>query len=268
MGTAGVSEITTQLGLYAWQDGSDYYNHTQLAANWDTIDSKLLKKSWSNSGDTAQQIRLGTATGTSIILGSVTSDSYERIEINSGGTVKWGSGGTSTDTNLYRAGSSILATDSVFRVASGTIQFLSGTASLIGSADKVSTNNILSITRASSSGTSILIGTGTYSSFKIKAGGNLSWGDGTSESHDTSLYRSGAGTLVVESSGGTVLSVSSNSLGFFGSVTAQSSGWSSGPSSVNSGVKTYNAGSVSLSEIANALGNVIIALRQYGILGA
>jgi hypothetical protein len=269
MGNAGEAEETPQLGLYAWEDGSDFYNHTQLAYNWNTIDSQLLKKQWSDSGDTARQIQFGTAAGSAIVLGSATGDSYQRFELNAAGTVKWGSGGTITDTNLYRSGTSVLTTDSILKVASGTIQFSSGTISFVGASDKISTNNVLSITRPSSgSGTSILIGTSTYAKFKVSSDGKLSWSAGASDSYDAELSRSGSGTLVVQSNGNTSLSLSDTSLGFFGSASAQSTGWGAGPSGVNSGTKTYNAGSASLNEIAHTLGNVVIALRNYGILGA
>lgn len=264
MGTAGVAERTSQLGLYAWEDGSDLYNHTQLSYNWDTIDSDLLKKTWTVSGDEAEQVRfLGTVNASDSVLTVRygTADTEDRLNILAGGTVNWGSGTTTPDTNLYRADSSILSTDSVLRVASGTVQFLDGTVTFTASTsptNQLDTNGLFSINRdAGGTALTVTSSAGTIPTFVVTSEGYLGWGTGTL-AQDAAIYRSGSGELTIDAD---VSITGSVSLG-----APSSTGWS--VSNVTGGVKTYNADSVTINEIADVLGNLINDLKTNGILGA
>jgi len=264
MGTAGVAERTSQLGLYSWEDGSDLYNHTQLYTNWDIIDSDLLKKTWGTAGDEAEQVRfLGTVNLSDSVLTIRygTADIEDRLNINAGGTVNWGSGGVSPDTNLYRAGTSILSTDSILRVASGTVQFLDGTINLTATTSptkQIDTDGLFSINR-NAGGTALTVksSAGTIPTFVITSEGYLGWGTG-SLAQDASIYRSGSAELTIDANVSITGSVSLGS--------PSSTGWS--VSNVTGGVKTYNANSVTINEIADVLGNLINDLKTNGILGA
>jgi hypothetical protein len=264
MGTAGVAERTTQLGLYAWQDGSDLYNHTQLTYNWDTIDADLLKKTWGTAGDEAEEVRfLGTVSSSTAVI-SVrygTADTQDRFNVTAGGSVNWGSGSASPDTNLYRTGASILATDSTFRVASGSVQLIgSNVAFTAGTSptNKVDTNALFGINRnAGGTALNVISSAGTVPTLTVTSEGNLKWGSGASAS-DASIYRSGVGTLTIDADLEITGSISLGS--------AASTGWN--VTNVAAGVKTYNAGSVTINELSDVLGNLINDLKDYGILGA
>lgn len=285
MGTAG-AERTPQLNLYYWEDSADFYNHIELYNNWLLIDSALLKKKYGGTanfpkGDYAEDIRFaGTvglgSTAISVRAGTVSSgtltaaDSYDRFNILTGGTVNWGSGGTVTDVSLYRSGTSVLK-------LSGTLDsnaiILSG-----GKIDQTGAGSASAMFLESS-----VSGDG-QNRFSVTTGGSVNWGNGGSIP-DVNLYRSGVGTLATDSvfaaneitstsgSAGTV-TFSSNvkftgtKFGFFGSATTQATGWGSGPTNVSAGTKTYDANAVSVGQLADTLGNLIIALRNYGILGA
>lgn len=264
MGTAGVAERTTQLGLYAWEDGSDLYNHTQLSYNWETIDSDLLKKTWGTAGDEAEQVKfLGTVNLSDSVLTIRygTADTQDRFNILAGGTVNWGSGSATPDTNLYRADSSILSTDSTLRIASGSVQFLEGTVTFTAGTsptNQIDTNGLFSINR-SAGGTALTVtsSAGTIPTFVVTSEGYLGWGTGTS-AQDASIYRSGAGQLTIDAD---VAITGSVSLG-----SPSSTGWN--VSNVTAGVKTYNAESVTINELSDVLGNLINDLKTNGILGA
>jgi hypothetical protein len=49
-----------------------------------------------------------------LLLGGVASEAQHRIELSSGGLMRWGGGATTVDTNLYRSAVSTLRTDHVF----------------------------------------------------------------------------------------------------------------------------------------------------------
>lgn len=186
MGVSGVSEQTTQLGLFKWEDGPDRYNHIELYQNWDKIDSVLLRKGWSIAGDEATQLRFG-ASGTSTLAATAlivktytgTVDSQDHFNLTVAGSANWGSGGSATpDTNLYRAGSASLKTDSGFTAASLT------------------TTGAVTVTR---SGTASSVVSGQVSGdtnprINSDAAGVLTWGPGNA-AVDTNLYRSAADTL-------------------------------------------------------------------------
>jgi hypothetical protein len=235
------------------------------------------------AGKISQKSSVGTA---SVVFESqVSTDTFNRFNILSGGTVNWGSGTSAPDTNLYRSDVNILATDDTFLITGGTVRLGSGTVGFVGNSDLISSNNTLAITR-SSAGTALNLinsSAGTYPSLNVNSNGSVNWGPGNSSSYDIAMYRSGAGTLTITDtmtvlngngsvtgnlSVGGNLSLVGSSIGFFGSAASQSTGWSTGPTNVSSGTKTYNATNVSVNEIAHTLGNLIIALRNYGILGA
>jgi hypothetical protein len=345
MGVPGVSERTTQLSLYTWQDNEDFYKHSELASNWEVVDKSLIKKKWELVGDYSEQIRFaGTAgLGTAVIsvrAGSATTgtinvtNANDRFNILTGGTVNWGDGTNATDISIYRAGTSTLGvsgtvsaptvllsnSSGVFAqqaglnasttflsgqisgdtynrfavTAGGTVKFGAGNAATdsnifrSGSA-LISTDSTFQVIRSSGTAINFINSTvGAFPRLTVDSSGTLSWGSGTANSYDVTLARSGAGTIAITSTttslvgNGTVsgsfgvggaLNVNGNFLhtgsliGFFGSASTQSTGWGSGPSNVSS-TKTYNANSFSMNELANTLGNVILALRSHGILGA
>ena len=263
MGTAGVAERTDNLGLYSWEDGADLYNHIQLNYNWVTIDSDVLKKSWSGTSDYASKIYLaGTETASGTVLSArVLGDTENRWTLLAGGTQNWGSGGTVTDTNLYRSGSATLATDSILKINSGTVQFLDGTVSLVATdtpTTKLSTDAWVGISRPAL-GTAFSVTNSTAGvdpTLIITAEGLIGWGSGTA-AYDASLYRSGAGTLTLDGD------LFVNGKISFGSASA--SGWNI--SNVTE-TKTYNAEQVSINELSDTLGTLINDLKTIGILGA
>lgn len=63
---------------------------------------------------------IGGGTNSSIFGGCVSADGYRRFKITADGTIYWGSGAATQDTNLYRAATDILKTDDSFLVA-GTL---------------------------------------------------------------------------------------------------------------------------------------------------
>ena len=281
-------ERTEQLKLYYWEDLADFYNHIELYTNWKVVDAALLKKRYGGTsdftyGDYAEDIRFaGTAgLGSSVIsvrAGSVTagtpgtltaSDSYDRFNILAGGTVNWGSGGTTTDVSLYRSGTSTLKLSGTFDAST-----------VILSSGKLDQNNAGSAS-AMFLETSV---TGDSSNrFTVTTAGSVNWGSGVSTT-DVNLYRAGAGTLATNSvlgvnsinsvpAGGTTeflgdVKFNGTKFGMFGSASVQSTGWGAGPTNVSVGTKTYDANAVSIGQLADTVGNLIIALRNYGILGA
>jgi hypothetical protein len=263
MGTAGVAERTNNLGLYSWEDGADLYNHIQLNYNWVTIDSDVLKKTWAGTNDYAYKIFLSGTEGTSgtVLSTRISADTEGRFNVLGGGTVTWSSGGTSTDTNLYRGGTSTLSTDSTLRITSGSVEFLNGTVSLTATdtpTTKLSTDAWIGITKPSL-GTAFTItnsSAGVEPTLAITAEGLIGWGSGTS-SQDASIYRSGAGTLTFDAD------LVVNGKISFGS--ASVTGWN--VSNVTT-TRTYNSEQVSINEVADTLGTLVNDLKTIGILGA
>jgi len=259
----GLAERTQRLGLYAWADGPDLYNHVQLDYNWNIIDRDLIKKSWAGTADNVISIRFETSTnlgGTAIAIRAA-GDVDQRVTLSAGGTVSWGNGTTVQDTNLYRDGTAILATDSIFKVKSGNVQFLDNTVSLSAvntDTNRINTNGLFNISRAAG-GTAFTVtsSAGPDPTFIIKADGYLGWGTGTS-GDDVSLFRSAPNTLTVD---GDLVVTGSLSIS-----TPSSTGWS--VTSKTPGIKTYDANNTTLHELADVLGNLIDDLKDYGILGA
>jgi hypothetical protein len=288
MGTAG-PERTQQLKLLYWEDLSDFYNHIELYTNWLTVDAALVKKKYGGTanfayGDYAEDIRfagtaglgtpvisvrVGTATTSGGTITISTADVNDRFNILTGGTVNWGNGTTVTDVSLYRSGTATLK-------LSGTLD----ANTVILSSGKVDQNEAAS---ASSMFLETSVLGDSTNRFTVTTSGSANWGSGTS-AVDVNLYRSGVGTLSTNSvfaantfssnpAGGTItfssdVMFTGSKFGAFGSASTQSTGWGVGPTNVSAGTKTYDANAVSVGELADTLGNLIIALRNYGILGA
>ena len=57
----------------------------------------------------------------SAIAAKVSGDANDRISVDAGGTINWGTGSAAADTNLYRSDVSVLKTDDVFQAALGVV---------------------------------------------------------------------------------------------------------------------------------------------------
>lgn len=109
------------------------------------------------------------ASGTTAVSTSVVGDTVSRLIVAASGAMTWGPGGaTAIDTNLYRFGVGILATDKRFVIGPGL----------------TSAGIALSL-RASGD---------TNDRFQSTASGVLTWGPGNAAG-DTNLYRAGVGQL-------------------------------------------------------------------------
>ena len=71
---------STRLGLTIWNLGSDPYNHLELAANWQTLDNVVLKR----TGDTATgTVRVAVAdTSTEAFGVKLSADANARIKLH------------------------------------------------------------------------------------------------------------------------------------------------------------------------------------------
>jgi hypothetical protein len=270
MGLPG-AERTDQLSLYYWEDLSDYYNHIELYNNWQTIDAALIKKKFGGtaftvSGDYAEDIRFAGTVGVdepviSTRVGIVSSgtlapnDSYDRFNLSTGGELKWGAGSVDTDVSLSRTDVSTL--------------------SLAGTLDSSTLTSVTATDETQMFLASEVDGDTSYR-YTLTVGGSANWGSGTA-STDVNLYRKEAGVLATDGTfaADTIISANSGTVSFNdpvqinGDITfnPQETGWGQGPLNVGS-TKQYDADSVSIDELADVLGNVINALRNYGLLGA
>lgn len=68
------------------------------------------------SGSSAAFAARNAAAGTDLLSGRVTGDTQDRFLVDTDGTLNWGSGTATPDTNLYRLGASSLATDDALTV--------------------------------------------------------------------------------------------------------------------------------------------------------
>lgn len=264
MGTATVAERTPRLGLYAWEDGADLYNHIQLNYNWVLLDGSAVTKNWAGTADDITDMRFvgsGNLTDWVIAVRDSYTDTENRFEVLSGGTVKWGSGTSAVDTNLYRASAGVLATDSQFKITSGSVHFLNGTVTLTAGTvptNQLNTNGLFAINRpANGTALTVTSSAGTIPTFLVTSEGYLGWGTGTL-AQDVAIFRSGAGTLSIDAD---LYVTGKISLG-----SAASNGWS--VTNVSAGVKTYDANNTSIHELADVVGNLIDDLKNYGLLGA
>lgn len=83
----------------------------------------------------------------SALAAKVSGDANDRVSIDAGGTINWGTGSAVADTNLYRSGVNILKTDDIFQAAMGVITATSAGAPVSALADGAlgvdTTNNAL-----------------------------------------------------------------------------------------------------------------------------
>lgn len=135
-----------------------------------------------------------SAASNAILTGSVVADAQDRLRIEAGGVIRFGSGSAVQDTNLYRGGTDVLKTDDAFysvgNLESDTNLVLKGGSSYLSLRAAASSGQQLSAFRVS---------TDTVDRFKWNAAGKLEWGDGTL-AVDTNLYRSGADALKTDDS--------------------------------------------------------------------
>lgn len=117
------------------------------------------------SGSAVLFQRVGTVNPT--IRSTATGDSQDRFQITSGGTLAWGSGAAAQDVQMYR-----------------------------GAPDVLTVGDLIEAPRANTTDLSFRsrIDTDSQSRWRVTAGGELSWGDG-SFAPDTNLYRSASNTL-------------------------------------------------------------------------
>lgn len=135
------------------------------------------------SGSTASFTAKRAASNSVILSGRVTTDTVNRVQVEAGGVISWGSGSASVDTNLYRSAANVLKTDDELVIvgdvtaAKGRFGGTSGDAVFIGNDGK-------------------LVDVGVTDAIGIQgqsnaANGVLVFGSGG----DTNLYRSAANTL-------------------------------------------------------------------------
>ncbi|WP_338932892.1 hypothetical protein WEB32_31620 [Streptomyces netropsis] len=67
-----------------------------------------------SSGSSASLAVVNAAAGTDLISGRVSGDSQDRLLVDTDGTLNWGSGSATPDTNLYRSAANTLKTDDAF----------------------------------------------------------------------------------------------------------------------------------------------------------
>lgn len=103
----------------------------------------------------------------------LTTETNNRWKVKTNGEMWWGPGSSSQDTNLYRGGENLLATDDTFRIRGETQS-----------------------ERPSATDNAIVVGVNgdSIKRFLVRTDGLLAWGNGTN-SRDTNLYRSAANTL-------------------------------------------------------------------------
>ncbi len=141
------------------------------------------------------------------------------------------------------------------------MQFLNGTVTFTAQSsptNKIDTNALFGINRnAGGTALNVISSAGTAPTLSITSEGDMNWSSGTSVS-DASIYRSGSAELTIDAN---VIITGSVSLG-----SPSSTGWN--VSNVTPGVKTYDAESVSVYQLADIVGNLINDLKDNGILGA
>jgi hypothetical protein len=105
----------------------------------------------------------------------VTGDTNSRFVVDADGDLSWGPGNATMDTNLYRAGANVLATDDALLVQSG-----------------------ITATRASSTLSTVAssVAGDAFVRFFTRADGRLAWGSGAGAA-DVSIERTGVGALTV-----------------------------------------------------------------------
>lgn len=154
---------------------------------------------------------IGAASGSTAIAASVSGDTSSRLALTAGGVLTFGPGNAATDTNLYRAATALLQTDSSLQLNSSLT--VAGAATV---------NNQLAINRSSDSSavvatytTTANVNNGAYAyaaqgatgrflncavsgdanqRFVSDVNGAMAWGTGAA-ARDTTLSRTGVGVL-------------------------------------------------------------------------
>lgn len=181
-------QISPNLGLTIWNLGGDYYNHNELAANWNIIDTQLLKK----TGDTATGIiRVQRTSGTSdAIEVKLDSEAQPRFKVRLDG-LYWGDGSGSFDVRLFRGAVDNLRTpDQIESTYAAGPSFLSSDAATVALQGYKSSGQVLIENKLAS--------IDSQPTWRIKGSGELAWGAGGLSAPDVRLYRSSAGKLTLE----------------------------------------------------------------------
>jgi len=151
----------TNDGMLYWGDGGGGQDTTLYRAAAGVLKTDGIF-------DVGQYLRLNSmAAGNFALIARATGDTQYRFILDNAGKHQWGDGATTQDTNLYRQGADILATDDSFRIYRSATTNYGLVVAVTGEAGK---------------------------RFAVEAGGRLLWGDGTA-AEDTTLYRSGANEL-------------------------------------------------------------------------
>jgi cytoskeletal protein CcmA (bactofilin family) len=184
-----MAQITTNLGLFVWDNPADYYNHENLAANWFTIDSRLLDK----TGDTATGTITRQVDSSSVEAFSVkfAGDTEARLKTTSN-SISFGTGSAVQDVGIER-----ISTSAAELKGSFTLLGSNGNPTLISSE-----NNTIALRGKKTSTQAFIdnrVGADTQSLFSIRGDGRISWGPGGSNPPDTLLYRTSSGKVKIES---------------------------------------------------------------------
>lgn len=121
---------------YIWNATSSAWNQIVIPGVATTLADVVVERS---------------AAGDIVIRGLVSGDSQSRVLISANGTMTWGSGSASPDTNLYRGGANMLKTDDNLEVAGyldvdGGVSFGNAAMQPTESEDNTLNNGIASLT--------------------------------------------------------------------------------------------------------------------------
>lgn len=159
-----MARTTTRLGLEAWDQEADLYNHEELYGNWDILDNAVLDR----NGDTALgtiHFQLDDLDALAITTGLL-SDTHSRVTLDGRG-VSWGAGNDNPDVSIKRTGTGIAS-------AEGRFVFSHSSLAPIGGGQGPTTPFIDNV----HDGDTL---------FSIRGDGYMGWGE---ETQDTFLYRS------------------------------------------------------------------------------
>jgi len=107
---------------------------------------------------------------------NITGDTQSRVQVNGDGSLNWGTGNAASDTNLYRKGPSLLATDDQMTASLGFTSTRPFPGNYLAGKQSADTNDRI----------------------EINEQGDILWGTG-SAALDTTLSRTGTATLTVSS---------------------------------------------------------------------
>ena len=241
-----MSQTTQGLGLTEWSAATDYYNHVQLAQNWTLVDSQVLKKTWSVPNyDEATLVKFFGTANTPILMASASGSAYPFYTIYGAGSVVWGPGNLTPDTNLYRSGSALLKTDSSFTVG-GSWLYTKG----------ISTLGDINVNGSAFVSTNLLVGNNINATNNIIAGNQISAAIGTVTTLNVATLNAGQviGASTATSIQGQVLTIQ----GVPGSASIQNS--------LSVGSLTSNAG-ITANGAISATSGTITSLGNFGVSG-